>query len=98
MTARNETPFGQPVGRRPVGSTREKLTADQPQSGQALLISGPAYALRAELLRTPYGRHLRFVSFVASARRPEDQVKFQGLFSADQLRALRNLIDREIAT
>ena len=76
--------------------TRLDSTFDSSQPVQASLLCGPAYELRAEIRHTPYGHHVRFLSFVPSARRPEEQVKFQGLFSADQLRALRDLIDREI--
>ena len=75
---------------------RLERTFDLPQPVQATLLSGPAYELRAEIRHTPYGHHVRFLSFVPSARRPEEQVKFQGLFSTAQLRALRDLIDQEI--
>ena len=76
--------------------TRPERTFNLFPSVQANLLSGPAYELRAEVRQTPYGHHVRFLSFVPSARRPEEQVKFQGLFSTDQLRALRDLIDQEI--
>ena len=76
--------------------TMLERTFDLSPPVQAKLLSGPAYELRAEIRHTPYGHHVRFLSFVPSARRPEEQVKFQGLFSADQLRALRDLIDQEI--
>ena len=76
--------------------TRLEDTFDLPQPVQATLLSGPAYELRAELRQTPYGHHVRFLSFVPSARRPELQIKFQGLFSTAQLRALRDLIDLEL--
>ena len=71
-------------------------TVELAQPVQATLLSGPAYELSAEIRHTPYGHHVRFLSFVPSARRPEEQVKFEGLFSTDQLRSLRDLIDREI--
>ena len=76
--------------------TRPERTFDLSPPVQLNLLSRPAYELRAEIRCTPYGHHVRFLSFVPSARRPEEQVKFQGLFSTDQLRALRDLIDREI--
>ena len=85
-----------PACPQPANPARLGRTFDLPQPVQATLLSGPAYELRAEIRCTPYGHHVRFLSFVPSARRPEEQVKFQGLFSADQLRALRDLIDREI--
>ena len=76
--------------------TRLECTFDSPQPVQASLLCGPAYELRAEIRHTAHGHHVRLLSFVPSARRPEEQVKFQGLFSTDQLRALRDLIDLEI--
>ena len=76
--------------------TRLERTFEMPQPVQATLLTGPAYELRAEIHHTAYGHHVRLLSFVPSARRPEEQVKFQGLFSTDQLRALRDLIDQEI--
>ena len=79
-----------------VSPARLERTFDQPQTGQATLLSGPAYEPRVEIFRTPNGHHVRFLSFFPSARRPEDQVKFQGLFSTDELRSLRDLIEREI--
>ena len=75
---------------------RLERTFDLSPPVQANLLSGPAYELRAEIRHTAYGHHIRFLSFVPSARRSEEQVKFQGLFSTAQLRALRDLIDREI--
>lgn len=76
--------------------TRLDSTFDLSPPVQAALLSGLAYELRAEIRHTRYGHHVRFLSFVPSAQRPEEQVKFQGLFSTDQLRALRDLIDQEI--
>ena len=76
--------------------TRLERTFDLSPPVQAKLLSGPAYELRAEIRHTPYGHHVRFLSFVPSARRPEEQVKFEGLFSTAQLRGLRDLINREI--
>ena len=85
-----------PACPQPANPTRLERTFDLPPPVQAKLLSGPAYELRAEIRHTPYGHHIRLLSFIPSARRPEEQVKFEGLFSTDQLRALRNLIDLEI--
>ncbi len=63
---------------------------------QATIQSTPAYQLTAELTRTTLGHNLKFTSFVPTARRPEHQVKFQGLFTTDEVRALRDLIDQEV--
>lgn len=76
--------------------TKPERTSDLSPPVQAKLLSGPAYELRAEIRHTAYGHHVRLLSFVPSARRPEEQVKFQGLFSTEQLRVLRDLINQEI--
>ena len=94
---RSQSNTGLAVSMHPTPSpTRLECTIDSPQPVQASLLCGPAYELRAEIHQTPYVHHVRFFSFVPPARRPEEQVKFQGLFSTDQLRVLRDLIDREI--
>ncbi len=63
---------------------------------QATIQSTPAYALTADITRTAHGHNLKLVSFVPTARRPEHQVKFQGLFTDKELRALRDVIDQEL--
>lgn len=57
------------------------------------LLDSPAYQLQASLTPNQYGYQLRFDSFVATARRPETQRRFEGNFSADELLQLRWLID-----
>lgn len=61
---------------------------------QAIIQSSPAFELHADLTRTEHGHSLKLISFVPSARRPEQQVKFQGLFTETELRTLRDLIDQ----
>lgn len=61
---------------------------------QATIQFTPAYQLNAELTQSALGHNLKFTSFVSTARRPENQVKFQGTFTTDELRALRDLIDQ----
>ena len=97
MNYRNQALASQPTCTLPASPTSLERTFELSQPVQAKLLSGPAYELRAEIRHTAYGHHVRLLSFVPSARRPEEQVKFQGLFSTDQLRALRDLIDLEIA-
>ena len=96
MNDRNQALATQPVCPQPATPIRLERTFDLLQPVQATLLSEPAYELRAEIRHTQYGHHVRFLSFVPSARRPEQQVKFEGLFSADQLRALRDLINQKI--
>lgn len=55
-----------------------------------------AYELSVGLNKTPTGHHLQLVSYVPSARRPEHQVRFSGTFSLDELRALRDAINRAL--
>lgn len=64
---------------------------------QATIQSTPAYELHADLTRTEqHGHSFKLISFVPSARRPEQQVKFQGQFTDAELRALRDLIDQAL--
>jgi hypothetical protein len=58
----------------------------------------PAWQLRASV--TPVRgdqHHLMVTSLVPTARRPEEHVRWLGVFSADELRALRDVIDRALA-
>lgn len=48
----------------------------------------PAYQLSVDIASTPFGLSLRLISYVPTARRPEEQVRFQGNFTDDELRAL----------
>ena len=96
MNDRNQALASQPTCPQPANPARLERTFDLTQPVQATLLSGPAYELRAEIRHTPYGHHIRLLSFIPSARRPEEQVKFEGLLSTDQLRGLRDLIDLEI--
>jgi hypothetical protein len=52
----------------------------------------PSWQLASHVAPTPYGHHLIISSFVPTARRPEQQVKFSGTFSTEELRALRDTI------
>lgn len=63
---------------------------------QATIQSSPAFELLADITRSEYGHSLKLISFVPSARRPEQQVKFQGLFTEAELRTLRDLIDQSL--
>lgn len=58
--------------------------------------STPTWQLDATVTATPYGHHLLISSFVPTARRPEHQVKFSGVFSTDELRALRDTISEAL--
>jgi len=62
----------------------------------ATIQKNEAYELTVSLTRTRFGHSLMLASTLHTARRPEPHVKFQGLFTDDQLRTLRDLIDKEL--
>ena len=63
---------------------------------KALIQATPAYALSVEINTTTHGHQFKLVSYVPTARRPEEQTKFSGLFSSDELRVLGDLIQRAL--
>ena len=63
---------------------------------RSLIQATPAYELSVDIASTAYGHSLRLISFVPTARRPEDQVKFQGLFSSTELQKLRDTINQAL--
>ena len=44
----------------------------------------------------PYGFNFQFISFIPSANRPEEHIRFQGQFSQKELIALRDFLDETI--
>ncbi len=64
---------------------------------RSLIQDTPAYRLSIDITPTPLGQSLRLISFVPNARRPEEQVKFQGNFSLQELRALKMAVDQALA-
>ena len=60
---------------------------------RSIVQASAAYELSADITPTPYGHHLRIISRIPTARRPQDQVQFQGLFSRQDLLALRDCIE-----
>jgi len=63
---------------------------------KALIQATPAYALSVEINTTTHGHQFKLVGYVPTARRPEEQTKFSGLFSSDDLRVLGDLIQRTL--
>jgi len=61
-----------------------------------LIHKGPAYELSVTIDTGPYGHHLRFISFVPTARHPEPHVKFQANLSTAELVELHEAIGRAI--
>lgn len=60
--------------------------------------TSPAFELRARVQSTPLGHHLLLTTFVPTARRPEEQVKFSATLSKQELLALREVIDAALVT
>ena len=64
---------------------------------RSLIQATPAYELSVDIATSAHGHSLRLISFVPTARRPEDQVKFQGVFSTAELKSLRDALDQALA-
>jgi hypothetical protein len=56
----------------------------------------PAYELSVDIATSAHGHSIRLISFVPTARRPEEQVKFQGVFNTAELTALRNALNQAL--
>jgi hypothetical protein len=56
----------------------------------------PAYELWVDIATSAHGHSIRLISFMPTARRPEDQVKFQGLFNTTELTALRDALNQAL--
>ncbi len=65
---------------------------------RSIIQATPAYELSVDISTTAHGHSLRLFSFVPTARRPEDQVKFQGLFSTSELKSLRDALNQALVT
>ena len=61
---------------------------------RSLIQATPAYELSVDINTTALGHSLKLISFVPTARRPEDQVKFQGFFSTAELKVLRDSLNK----
>ena len=44
----------------------------------------------------PIGYHLKLIGFIPSANHPEEQVRFQGMFTKTELQAFRDFLDAAI--
>jgi hypothetical protein len=56
----------------------------------------PAYELSIDIATSAHGHNIRLISFVPTARRPEEQVKFQGVFNTAELTALRDALNQAL--
>lgn len=57
----------------------------------------PAYELSVDITTSAHGHSLRLISYVPTARRPENQVKFHGMFSTAELKSLRDALNQALA-
>jgi hypothetical protein len=57
-----------------------------------------AWRLDVELIETKWGATVRFISFVPSARRPEEQVKLQLNLSHAELETLQKVLSEAVAS
>jgi hypothetical protein len=64
---------------------------------RSLIQTTPAYEVSVDIATTAHGHNLRLISFVPTARRPEDQIKFQGVFSTLELKSLRDALNQALA-
>ena len=64
---------------------------------RSIIQATPAYQLSVNISDTDHGHSLRFISFVPTARRPEEQVRFQGLFSTAELKSLSDALNQALA-
>jgi hypothetical protein len=63
---------------------------------RSIIQATPAHELSVDISTTAHGHSLRLFSFVPTARRPEDQVKFRGLFSTSELKSLRDALNQAL--
>ena len=64
---------------------------------RSVIQTNPSYELSIDITQTNHGHSLKFISFVPTARRPEDQVQYQALLSTTELKALRDVIEMELS-
>jgi len=62
----------------------------------SLIQATPAYELSVDIATSAHGHSLRLISFVPTARRPEHQVKFQGVFGTAELKSLRDALTQAL--
>ena len=61
---------------------------------RSLIQATPAHERSIDITTSAHGHSLRLISFVPTARRPEDQVKLQGVFSTAELKSLRDALNQ----
>ena len=76
----------------------EVQPAQEPAPGLAstVLQSSDNYQLALTIRPTPYGHHLKFSSFVPTARRPQEQLRFQLLLTRQEMQALHQALGQAL--
>ena len=64
---------------------------------RSVIQTNPSYELSVDITKTAHGHTLKFISFVSTARHPEHQVQYHTLLSTTELKALRDVIEMELA-
>jgi hypothetical protein len=80
----------------PARSRRSKRLRGPEQFMRAIIQKTQAWQLAASVKPIAQGYHLMVTSFVPTARRPEEHVRFQGTFTEPELRQLRDLLDQAV--
>lgn len=76
----------------------QALHTAQAASSRATIHTSPTFQLHARVQSTSLGHHLLLTTFVPTARRPEEQVKFSATLSQQELLALREVIDAALVS
>ena len=63
---------------------------------RSVIQANPSYELSIDITHTAHGHSLKFISFVPTARRPEEQLQYQALFNTAELTALRDAINQAL--
>lgn len=65
---------------------------------RSLIQATAAYELSIDITTSAHGHSIRLISFVPTARRPEDQVRFQGVFTTAELQSLRDALNQALTS
>ena len=61
---------------------------------KTIIHCNPSFQLYVDLEPNKYSVSLKLITFVPTARRPEEQVKFQANLSLEELKALHRAIEK----
>jgi hypothetical protein len=63
---------------------------------RSIIQATEAYQLSIDVTTSVHGHSLKLISFIPSARYPEDHIQFQGQFSESELTALRDALNQAL--